>query len=544
MKKIHHLLLALLLVATACEDFTEPTAFAPTFQLNDATDITRLTATLSGSITNNGGEITEYGFTYGLYENLGNATDVPFSGTPSGRIEATLENLDPNTTYYYRLYAGSGASTVTSEVRSFKTNASDAPSLGYTEELDKNEQSLTVSCQVEDDGGYDIIMMGVAYRRSDSQKYSLALLDEPTYESYTLTVEGLEAGTTYMVCGFAISRGGIGYGNETEITTEDSEAPVVNTGEASNIGGSWFVATGQQLSEGFSAVVERGFCYSATSKSPTLSDGYVVAEGKANETFSATISGLEGNTTYYVRAFARNGTKTGYGKTVEVTTRQITVPTMTTLATDNISSDQVDVQSSVTGFGNGIVSTIGFCYSATETTPTIDNAEVVYVNDAIGAEGFEFATTLTGLAPGTTYYITAFAVNEAGVAYSEAVSITTINTYVPVLTIVTVTDITARTATLAATITDGGNREVTQYGFCWTNDGSEPTPDNCIGKYVVDSSAGEFSCSITDLLPSTTYKVRAFAVNAVGTGYGESVEFTTAVDPVPGEDDNVSPDEM
>lgn len=47
---------------------------------------------------------------------------------------------------------------------------------------------------------------------------------------------------------------------------------------------------------------------------------------------------------------------------------------------------------------------------------------------------------------------------------------------------------------------------------------------------------------LTNLLPETIYKVRAYAINAVGTGYGEVTTFETAIDPTPDEGDNESPE--
>ena len=46
-------------------------------------------------------------------------------------------------------------------------------------------------------------------------------------------------------------------------------------------------------------VVKRGFCYSLTNQTPTIKDNMV----EADENFTATITGLKGNTEYFVRAF-------------------------------------------------------------------------------------------------------------------------------------------------------------------------------------------------------------------------------------------------
>lgn len=536
------LLCSFMLLLAACEKFTEPLSFAPSFNLNEASDISRLTANLSGTITLNGGKIVKYGFTYGEFQNLANAENVDFSGSPSGSITANLTGLKPNTIYYYRLYASSGASTVNSEVKSFRTADSGAPSFTPVTELGKNEQSITVRCQLTDDGGYSVISMGIAYRRSDTQKYVTVMLDEPTTEEYVLTIDGLEAGTTYMVCGYGIGQGGIGYGKELAITTEDSEAPVVNTGTITEFGGSWIVATAQQLSPGFSDVVERGFCYSDANQVPTLTDGHVTAPGTANEVFTQKITGLKGSTLYYVRAYARNGTKVGYGKVETVTTKELTAPTLGEVTTESLTYHSLDMRASVTGLGNGIVQAYGFCYSDTQQNPTLENA-TVQNGTGLSDTGGQFTALLDGLSSGTTYYITAFATNEAGTTYSSVRTATTVTTSVPTVSAVSVSGVTARTATLASGVTDNGNRDIEEYGFCWTTNGDEPTVENCTGKMSFTTGDGHsMTHQLTNLLPDTSYKVRAYAINAVGAGYGAVATFKTEIDPTPGEGDNESPE--
>ena len=63
-------------------------------------------------------------------------------------------------------------------------------------------------------------------------------------------------------------------------------------------------------------IVRRGFCYSANAQTPTISDNVV----DADENFSASISGLMGSTTYYVRAFVYGNSRYTYSNTIEATT--------------------------------------------------------------------------------------------------------------------------------------------------------------------------------------------------------------------------------
>jgi uncharacterized protein (TIGR02145 family) len=48
-----------------------------------------------------------------------------------------------------------------------------------------------------------------------------------------------------------------------------------------------------------------------------------------------------------------------------------------------------------------------------------------------------------------------------------------------------------------------------------------------LSKTVDGSGTGSFTSAITDLQPGTTYYVRAYATNSIGTSYGEQQSFTT-----------------
>ena len=67
---------------------------------------------------------------------------------------------------------------------------------------------------------------------------------------------------------------------------------------------------------GGEGVARRGFCYSANAQAPTIQDNVV----DADESFTATISGLMGNTTYYIRAYVYSDSRYAYSETLEATT--------------------------------------------------------------------------------------------------------------------------------------------------------------------------------------------------------------------------------
>ena len=86
-----------------------------------------------------------------------------------------------------------------------------------------------------------------------------------------------------------------------------------------------------------------------------------------------------------------------------------------------------------------------------------------------------------------------------------------------------VSSISATTAYSGGYISSNGGEKVTARGVCWSTT-QIPTTDNF--KTIDDSGSGLYSSQITGLTPGTTYYVRAYAVNALGTTYGDQLSFT------------------
>jgi hypothetical protein len=98
-------------------------------------------------------------------------------------------------------------------------------------------------------------------------------------------------------------------------------------------------------------------------------------------------------------------------------------------------------------------------------------------------------------------------------------------TFFPVLSATAaLTDITATTATSGGTVGADGGASVTARGVCWSTT-TNPTIAN--SKTTDGSGTGTFTSAITGLTSGTTYYVRSYATNSVGTTYGPEVSFTT-----------------
>ncbi|MGV3661792.1 MAG: hypothetical protein ACO1TE_16520 [Prosthecobacter sp.] len=104
---------------------------APSVVTNGATSVTPASASIGGSVNPNG-VITTYWFQHGTTPAYGSTTapQTAGHGTEAVFVSASLTDLTPGATHYYRLVAQTGESTMYGEGRSFTTMADNTPPSG------------------------------------------------------------------------------------------------------------------------------------------------------------------------------------------------------------------------------------------------------------------------------------------------------------------------------------------------------------------------------------------------------------------------------
>lgn len=207
------------------------------------------------------------------------------------------------------------------------------------------------------------------------------------------------------------------------------------------------------------------------------------------------------------------------------------VPTITTAAVAIFDGVSATMGGNVTADGGTTVTERGVVFSSVDNTPTIGESDVTKYASGTTGTGL-FSQTISGLSPGNTYYVRAYAINAEGTVYGGVQSFST--SAVPTVSTATISSFTGTTAEMGGNVTASGGVAVTERGIVYSTTDSTPA----IGETGVTKAShgstgmGSFSASIGDLTRGTTYYVRAYATNSVGTAFGGTETFTTKDYPV------------
>jgi len=92
----------------------------------------------------------------------------------------------------------------------------------------------------------------------------------------------------------------------------------------------------------------------------------------------------------------------------------------------------------------------------------------------------------------------------------------------PTVTTAAISGVSGTTASSGGSVTDDGSSTVTARGVCWNTTGTPVATDS---HTTNGSGMGSFTSSLTGLTIGSTYYVRAYATNALGTNYGTELSF-------------------
>ena len=201
------------------------------------------------------------------------------------------------------------------------------PELTTSQVSSVTDSSALCGGTITSDGGSTVTARGVCWGTNNTPTTS----DNKTSDGdgagvFTSKISGLHPVTKYYIRAYATNSAGTGYGSAMSFTTPAS-VPELTTSSINNITNSSASCGGTITSDGGASVTERGVCWSTTTH-PTIYDNKT-SDGDGVGVYISEISGLVANTSYYVRAYAKNNVGVGYGNTLVFLTESPETGTMT-----------------------------------------------------------------------------------------------------------------------------------------------------------------------------------------------------------------------
>lgn len=163
-------------------------------------------------------------------------------------------------------------------------------------------------------------------------------------------------------------------------------------------------------------------------------------------------------------------------------------------------------------------SKVSLQYSIDRDFAQYDSCEM-FLNDTL------YCGAMSPLHPGCTYFLRYFVYNNFGSLYSSRID--SINTQVYKQAIVktdSVDNVSSTQATVWGSLHYLGSDTLPKVGFCYSTHSGVSTSDTNVPCSLDDES---FHLTLNSLKEYTTYYIRAYAINNMGTSYGEEFHFKT-----------------
>ena len=479
--------------------------------------VTFTTATVFAEVTDNGNDtVRQHGFCYGLQETI---TDTVFCEGNTERFTATIDSLTPGTTYSLVAFARNSAGVGVSEKIRFTTLEYGCPEVTTSPVTDITETTARSGGAVLSDGDTPVIERGLCWSTETNPTIEgIHLAAGEGLGEYSVDMEGLAENTTYYVRAYATNTKGTSYGQEIHFITSATPPvpPTVTTEPVTDITPNSAIGHGQVNNDGGAEVTERGLCW-GVSPLPDL-NGNHIESGSGTGSFSVSLTGLEVNTAYRVRAYATNAAGTSYGEEVQFTTENYAPEQINTLEATEITMNSAVCGGEIVSDGGHEVLERGICWNITGT-PTIDHFRAVATENTA-----TFTCPMTELVANYTYFVRAYFKTAQGIIYGNEISFNTLGEP-PLVLINDMALIVSPVVQFFARVLGGSGSYVTERGICW---GTNPMP-TIADNHLADSEAGEgyYSGYVNRLTPRTTYYFRAYAINENGVGYSEQREVFT-----------------
>ncbi len=469
---------------------------------NQMVSLTSCTASITVNVSDDGGSpVTSRGVVWSTSPNPTITSSKVIEGNGKGSFSTTLPNLAPNTTYYMRAFATNEVGTgYGSEIKVTTFSGTAIPTVTTIPISEITSTTAKSGGIVTGDCGSVVTARGVVWSTSPNPTISLTTKTSngSGIGSFTSSLTGLTPNTTYYVKAYATNSSGTGYGDEVTFKTSQNCSP-------------------NPVLSGL-----KGICKgNITLLSSNVSGGIWSSSNPS----IATINSMTGSVTGLNKGCAKidyflKGTNgcPDVNSSIFITIDSIEEPDITEVNLPICVGKEAVIRGEFKDFSIINPSLVDI--------KKIDLIIDPNPNDPCPPEGRTINNyILTGKKNGFTTITMSYGGKNSCPIKSITKEITVLSCNKPTVITLSISSITSSTASLGGNVTSDGGSPVTSRGIVWS---INPNPTISLSTKTNDGTGiGSFNSIATNLIPNTTYYVKAYATNIGGTNYGSEITFKT-----------------
>jgi uncharacterized protein (TIGR02145 family) len=448
-----------------------------------------------------GSPVTSRGVVWSTSPNPTITSSKVNEGNGKGSFSTTLPNLAPNTTYYIRAFATNEVGTgYGSEIKVTTFSGTAIPTLTTIPISDITSTTAKSGGIITGDCGSVVTSKGVVWSTSPNPTISLntKTSNGTGTGSFNSSLTGLTPNTTYYVKAYATNSSGTGYGNEVTFKTSQNCSP-------------------DPVLSGL-----KGICKGNTTLLSSNVSGGIWSSSNPS---IATINSMTGNVTGLNKGCAKidyllKGTNgcPDVNSSIFITIDSIEEPDITEVNLPICVGKEAVIRGEFKDFS--IIN---------PSLVDINNMNLIIdpnPDDPCPLEGRTINNyILTGKKNGFTTINMSYGGKNSCPIKSITKEITVLSCNKPTVITLSISSITSTTASLGGNVTSDGGASVTSRGIVWS---INPNPTISLSTKTNDGTGtGSFNSIATNLIPNTTYYVKAYATNIGGTNYGSEITFKT-----------------